>query len=104
MKKTPELFDKIHLSTGTRTPYVQEVLKYIIHHQKKESLFVDAVEFFAEAMEQLIEIDKQNNERKEQIEVLRENKQELTTKWFDLERMLVETSTSLLKLRQSEHE
>lgn len=67
-------------------------------------MFVDAVEFFAEAMEQLIEIDKQNNERKEQIEVLRENKQELTTKWFDLERMLVETSTSLLKLRQSEHE
>jgi hypothetical protein len=67
-------------------------------------MFVDAVEFFAEAMEQLIEVEKQNKERKEQIEILKENKQELTTKWFDLERMLVETSTSLLKLRQSEHE
>lgn len=67
-------------------------------------MFIDAVEFFAESLEKMVEIDKQNNERKEIIDVLREKQEVLTTKWFDLERMLVETSTNLLKLRQSEHE
>jgi hypothetical protein len=103
-KRGPELFDSIHLSTGTRTPYVHEILHYIIKHQAKESMFIDAVEFFAESLEKMVEVDKQNNERKEIIDVLREKQEVLTTKWFDLERMLVETSTNLLKLRQSEHE
>jgi hypothetical protein len=67
-------------------------------------MFIDAVEFFAESLEKMVEIDKQNNERKDIIDVLREKQEVLTTKWFDLERMLVETSTNLLKLRQSEHE
>jgi hypothetical protein len=98
-KRGPELFENIHLSTGTRTTFVHEILHYIIKHQAKESMFIDAVEFFAESLEHMVEIEKQNNERKETIAVLREKQEVLTTKWFDLERMLVETSTNLLKLR-----
>lgn len=35
-------------------------------------MFIDAVEFFSESLEKMVEIDKQNNERKEIIDVLRE--------------------------------
>jgi hypothetical protein len=49
-KKSDELFDSIHLSTGTRTNYAQEVLSYVIKHQAKEALFMDAVEFFTESL------------------------------------------------------
>jgi hypothetical protein len=103
-KRPPELFDGIHLSTGTRTAYAHEVLHYLIKHQAKEAMFLDAVEFFTETMQHVLEVERQNEERRLTIEALKEKQEELTTKWFDLERMLVETSTNLLKLRQSEHE
>lgn len=31
-KRGPELFDNIHLSTGTRTTFVHEIIHYIIKH------------------------------------------------------------------------
>ena len=37
-------------------------------------MFIDAVEFFSESLEHMIEIEKENDERKGIIDVLRENK------------------------------
>jgi hypothetical protein len=47
----------------------------------------------------LVELENKDSERRATIDALQKSKDELTTKWFDLERMLVETSTNLLKLR-----
>lgn len=65
---------------------------------------MDAVEFFAESMQELVDLGKKHAASQSTIDALQRNKDDLTTKWYDLERMLVETSTNLLKLRQSEHE
>ena len=45
-KKDQKLVDNLHLSTGTRTNFCLEVLNFIIKQQAKETIFIDAVEFF----------------------------------------------------------
>jgi hypothetical protein len=52
----------------------------------------------------MLKIEKENNNRKEIIENLSEEKQTLTMKSFDLQQKLKETSSALLKLRQKEHD
>lgn len=62
-------------------------------------MFSDALTFFQESMVKLLNVTTQNDERKEQIEVLEKIKEELTMKMFDYQKKLTDTSTSLLKLR-----
>jgi uncharacterized protein YpiB (UPF0302 family) len=52
----------------------------------------------------MIQVSAENQQRRDQIEVLEQAKQELTVKMFDYQKKLTETSTSLLKLRQTEYE
>ena len=59
-KETKKLFETIHLSTGTRTVFCNEVLLYVIRQQVKETQFIDAVEFFQEALEHMVKIEKEN--------------------------------------------
>lgn len=59
----PNFFEEIHLSTGTRTGFVHEVINFIVKHQQKEAMFMDAVEFFSDTLKNLIEVEKQNVER-----------------------------------------
>ena len=103
-KETRKLLDSIHLSTGTRTPFCNEVLSYVMGQQLKETQFIDAVEFFQESLEHMVKVEKENEERKVQLEHLTEEKQQLTMKRFDLQQKLKETSHSLLKLRQREYD
>ena len=56
-KDCKSLFETLHLATGTRTPFVQEVLTYVIKHQSKETILCDAVEFFQEALERLVFVE-----------------------------------------------
>lgn len=58
------------MATGTRTPFVQEVLTYIVKHQSKETILCDAVEFFQEALERLVFVEKQNNERGVELDLI----------------------------------
>jgi Zn finger protein HypA/HybF involved in hydrogenase expression len=45
-KKDNKLMESLHLSTGTRTQFSHEILNFIIKHQSRENMFIDAVEFF----------------------------------------------------------
>ena len=47
----------------------------------------------------LLNTTSENEQRREQIEVLEKVKEELTMKMFDYQKKLTDTSTSLLKLR-----
>ena len=83
-KETKKLFETIHLSTGTRTDFCNEILSFVVRQQIKETQFIDAVEFFQEALEHMLKIEKENNTNKEIIDGLTKDKQELTMKSFDL--------------------
>lgn len=50
-------------------------------------------------MVKLLNTTSENEQRREQIEVLEKVKEELTMKMFDYQKKLTDTSTSLLKLR-----
>ena len=92
------------MSTGTRTNFCLEVLNFIIKQQAKETIFIDAVEFFQESLEHMVEVENENVENKKLVEELQQSKTELTIMRFDLQNKLRETSNELLKLRQKEYE
>ena len=94
----------MHLSTGTRTNFCLEVLNFIIKQQAKETIFIDAVEFFQESLEHMVEVENENQANKKLVEELTQSKTELTIMRFDLQNKLRETSNELLKLRQKEYE
>ena len=71
-KETKKLFETIHLSAGTRTDFCNEILSFLIRQQIKETQFIDAVEFFQEALEHMLKIEKENSNRKEIIDNLSE--------------------------------
>ena len=103
-KKDQKLVDNLHLSTGTRTNFCLEVLNFIIKQQAKETIFIDAVEFFQESLEHMVEVENENQANKKLVEELTQSKTELTIMRFDLQNKLRETSNELLKLRQKEYE
>lgn len=69
-KKDQKLVDNLHLSTGTRTNFCLEVLNFIIKQQAKETIFIDAVEFFQESLEHLLEVENENKRNKKLVEEL----------------------------------
>ena len=103
-KKDQKLIDNLHLSTGTRTNFCLEVLNFIIKQQSKETIFIDAVEFFQESLEHMVDVENENSANKRLVEELQQSKTELTMMRFDLQNKLKETSNALLKLRQKEYE
>ena len=103
-KKDQKLIDNLHLSTGTRTNFCTEVLNFIIKQQAKETIFIDAVEFFQESLEHMVEVENENRESKRLVAELQQSKTELTMMRFDLQNKLRETSNALLKIRQKEYE
>ena len=103
-KKDQKLVDNLHLSTGTRTNFCLEVLNFVIKQQAKETIFIDAVEFFQESLEHMVEVENENVQNKKMVEELTKSKTELTIMRFDLQNKLKETSNELLKLRQKEYE
>ena len=103
-KKDVGVLDKLHLSTGTRTAFCHELINFLIKHQSKETIFIDAVEFFQESLEHMLKLEEDNAKNKKDAGELLNAKQDLTMKVFDLQYKLRETSSSLLKLRQREHE
>ena len=80
------------------------MLNFIIKQQAKETIFIDAVEFFQESLEHMVEVENENVENKKLVEELQQSKTELTIMRFDLQNKLRETSNELLKLRQKEYE
>lgn len=38
--------------------FVHEVINFIVKHQQKEAMFMDAVEFFSDTLKNLIEVEK----------------------------------------------
>lgn len=60
----------MHLSTGTRTNFCLEVLNFIIKQQAKETIFIDAVEFFQESLEHMVEVENENVQNKKLVEEL----------------------------------
>ena len=103
-KKDQKLIDSLHLSTGTRTNFCLEVINFIIKQQAKETIFIDAVEFFQESLEHMLQVESQNKQNRQQVEELTQAKTELTMMRFDLQNKLRETSNALLKTRQKEYE
>lgn len=103
-KKDQKLVDGLHLSTGTRTNFCFEVLNFVIKQQAKETIFIDAVEFFQESLEHLVKVENENTKYHQQVEELTAAKTELTMMRFDLQNKLRETSNALLKLRQKQYE
>lgn len=87
------------MAAATRNQFCRQILQGFVDFQNKESVFFDALTFFQESMVKLLNVTTQNDERKEQIEVLEKIKEELTMKMFDYQKKLTDTSTSLLKLR-----
>lgn len=103
-KKDQKLIDSLHLSTGTRTNFCLEVINFIIKQQSKETIFIDAIEFFQESLEHMVEVENQNQMNIKLVEGLQQAKTELTMMRFDLQNKLRETSNTLLKTRQREYE
>ena len=56
----------------------------MIKHQAKETIFIDAVEFFQESLEHLVKVENENTQYKKQLEELTSSKTELTMMRFDL--------------------
>ena len=83
-KKDQKLVDNLHLSTGTRTNFCLEVLNFVIKQQAKETIFIDAVEFFQESLEHMVEVENENVQNKKMVEELTKSKTELTIMRFDL--------------------
>jgi hypothetical protein len=48
----------------------------------------DAVEFFQDALERLIQVERENEDRRKLLETLNNDRTDLTTKKFDMERKL----------------
>ena len=69
-KKDQKLIDNLHLSTGTRTNFCLEVLNFIIKQQSKETIFIDAVEFFQESLEHMVDVENENTANKRLVEEL----------------------------------
>ncbi len=80
------------------------MISSFIDFQNKEAVFLDALNFFEVSMTKLLNTTTENDQRREQIDVLDKVKEELTMKMFDYQKKLTDTSTSLLKLRQTEFE
>jgi len=55
-----EGMENIHLATGTRTPYCRSLLMSLIEFQNKEVVFSDALEFFAESMNKMLQLSTEN--------------------------------------------
>ena len=103
-KKDQKLVDNLHLSTGTRTNFCLEVLNFIIKQQAKETIFIDAVEFFQESLEHMVEVENENKLNNKKLEDLTQTEKRLTMMRFDLEEKLKATSRELLTSRQKEFE
>jgi hypothetical protein len=69
-----------------------ETLSYLVKHQTKETILVDAVDFFQTALERLVFVEKQNSERGALLDTISVERTELTSKMFDLTRKLSTTS------------
>lgn len=99
-----ERLESLHLAAGTRNPFCRQMISSFIDFQNKEAVFLDALNFFELSMTKLLNTTAENEQRREQIDVLDKVKEELTMKMFDYQKKLTDTSTSLLKLRQTEFE
>lgn len=57
---TDEVKKGIHLATGIRTEFCENLLRFICHHQKCEQAFVDAVDFFMDSLKNVVKLEEEN--------------------------------------------
>lgn len=69
---TEEVRKGIHLATGIRTDFCENLITFICHHQKLEHAFVDAVEFFMESLQSVVKLQQENQSMQDKIKDLLE--------------------------------
>lgn len=57
---TDDVRKGLHLATGIRTRFCENILTFICHHQKLETAFCDSVDFFMESLTSVVKLEEEN--------------------------------------------
>lgn len=99
---TEEVKKGIHLATGIRTGFCENMLTFICHHQKLEQAFKDSVDFFMGSLESVVKLEKENSKMEKNISQLLNLKENGIVVEYNLQRKIKEYSANIDKISEQE--
>ena len=99
---TEEVKKGIHLATGIRTGFCENMLTFICHHQKLEQAFKDSVDFFMGSLESVVKLEKENSKMEKNISQLLNLKENGIVVEYNLQRKIKEFAANIDKISEQE--